>query len=262
MIVAIPDIHGRWDLFSPLIAKLSEVWGFDFENPSHQMIVLGDMIDRGSQSREVIDWVWRQTQIYPKQCIALKGNHEALCIAAYRSLHAKYGDPSMPMVFQTYMYGSQRYATDDCELWVINGGLRTAQSWPNRYVPSNVVEWLADLPLSYETEEFFFSHAPAPKQIFRHGKDVGEPYDEQELTWTYFEGLPEDKWCERPKGKIGVCGHIHALHRGFYEPRFYYHYYFLDAGCGCSDKAPLVAVNVETKEVLYAWPDRMKKRFG
>jgi hypothetical protein len=57
----------------------------------------------------------------------------------------------------------------------------------------------------------------------------------------------------RPEGKIGVCGHVHQLRNGVLEPRLYDHYIFADAGCGCMNdgSAPLVAIEVKTRRVIY-----------
>jgi hypothetical protein len=42
------------------------------------------------------------------------------------------------------------------------------------------------------------------------------------------------------------------------EPRLYPHYYYIDTGCGCSLSAPLVAVEVKSKKVIYVWPKELK----
>jgi hypothetical protein len=78
-------------------------------------------------------------------------------------------------------------------------------------------------------------------------------FSPDELTWTYHD----DEWGvarDFGNGIVGVCGHIHRLRKGIMAPRFYDHYIYADSGCGCSPNAPLVAVEVNTREVIYAWP--------
>jgi hypothetical protein len=112
---------------------------------------------------------------------------------------------------------------------------------------------MASLPVHYELPGFFFSHAPVPREEDRRSENKGKPFTLNELTWTYHSD--ESTYARTfEDGKIGVCGHIHKLQYGLKEPRLYKHYLFCDAGAGCSSLAPLVAVEVITRQVLWAWP--------
>jgi serine/threonine protein phosphatase 1 len=71
----IGDIHGRSDLLDRMIAAISR----DLEaNPIAQSltVTLGDYIDRGPDSRGVLDRL--TTNPFPTKFIALKGNHELM----------------------------------------------------------------------------------------------------------------------------------------------------------------------------------------
>jgi serine/threonine protein phosphatase 1 len=71
----IGDIHGRSDLLDRMIAAISR----DLEaNPIAQSltVTLGDYIDRGPDSRGVLDRLI--TNPFPTKFIALKGNHELM----------------------------------------------------------------------------------------------------------------------------------------------------------------------------------------
>lgn len=70
---AIGDIHGGYRSFDALLS-LIEFSGDD------RLVILGDFIDRGPRSREVIDRILEmlpEGNVYP-----LRGNHELMMIAA------------------------------------------------------------------------------------------------------------------------------------------------------------------------------------
>jgi serine/threonine protein phosphatase 1 len=74
-IYAIGDIHGRLDLLERMISEIRR----DIENAPIDgavTVTLGDYVDRGPESRGVIDRLVRNP--FPTPYIALKGNHEEL----------------------------------------------------------------------------------------------------------------------------------------------------------------------------------------
>lgn len=68
-IFAVGDIHGCYDKLVSLMNRLP------FDRHSDTLIFLGDYINRGSQSREVIDYLLKLRQ-QCKNIVFLKGNHE------------------------------------------------------------------------------------------------------------------------------------------------------------------------------------------
>lgn len=71
--LVISDIHGELELFEQLLANVQY-------NPLHdQLILLGDYVDRGPDSRKVLDKV---IQLKAQGAIVLKGNHEDMMIKA------------------------------------------------------------------------------------------------------------------------------------------------------------------------------------
>lgn len=240
-ILAIPDIHGRYDL---LVQLLDQIMPLVDLTDGDKIVVLGDMIDRGPDSSKVIQWLMRSQSFWGKQnFVCLLGNHEDFMLQCL-------ADPNR----------------NNQALWFMNGGIATAKSFgalikgkyfENTFVPEAVAPevglWLRSLPLSHREPGFFFSHAPVPRENRRNYKNKGKEYTRHELIWTYH--ADESGVANRfEDGTIGVCGHIHRLRYGTMEPRFYDHYIFADAGCGCSDKAPLVAIEVRTRQVWYARP--------
>ncbi len=230
----VPDIHGRKDLLDQLLKKLFEEEGFNFTED--KLIFLGDMIDRGKDSKGVLDTIRELTEEYPENVIALAGNHEWL------------------MIDGCVTNSSRRY-NDDWDLWLANGAYATLDSFPFNKVPDEYIKWCASLPLYHEEPGFFFSHAPIAKEA---PKDSALPFSKDSLIWTYVMG-DEAEWTHKHENAIGVCGHIHRLNYKIMEPRFYDHYYFLDCGSGCKPNAPLVAVEVNSKDVIYSWPKDLNK---
>jgi predicted MPP superfamily phosphohydrolase len=229
---AIPDIHGMKHLLDKLMLDLQKNHNLDLTKD--KLIFLGDMIDRGPDSYSVIAYIKDLTETYPNNVIALAGNHDL-----------------MPVMY--YARGKRR---DDADLWFSNGGIQTIESY--QYIGLSDMSydhilWLSKLPLRHEEPGYFFSHAPAPRDSYRLVINRGMDFTPDELVWTYHP----DEWGvarDHGNGVIGVSGHMHQLSKGIMAPRFYSHHYYLDSGCGCSKKAPLVAVNIQTKEVVYAWP--------
>lgn len=238
---AVPDIHGRFDLLTLLFDKLQLHHGFEFGKD--KVVFLGDYVDRGDASAQVLYYIKKLKDAWPDHVVALAGNHEWLMIEA-----------------------CIRGSGDNLDLWLMNGGGATMRSFgPDvarlspSMIPNEIVKWLAALPLFHEEPGFFFSHAPVPRENRRQVHMRDQPYNKSELTWTYSSdefGVSRDFGG----GKVGVCGHIHALRQSILEPRFYPHYIFADSGCGCSEKAPLVAVEVRTREVVFAKPAELPKR--
>jgi hypothetical protein len=208
---------------------------------------MGDMIDRGPHSKEVLDTIRQLKKDHPANVVALKGNHENMCIDALRG---------------------GRWDSISCWLYPGNGGAMTLASFnveaahrsipKENPIPDEYLDWIEALPTKHEEPGFFFSHAPVPKEKDRPPSLQGKPFTEWELTWTYFEderGKP--RWHTDPDGNpiVGVCGHIHRLARGVFAPRYYPNYLFLDAGSGCHSKAPLVCTEVKTRTAIEIWPE-------
>src|SRR5262245_57146175 len=74
-VYVIGDIHGRADLLDGMIAAIR---GDLVEHPGRDplTVTVGDYIDRGPDSRGVIDRL--ATNPFATRFVALKGNHEAL----------------------------------------------------------------------------------------------------------------------------------------------------------------------------------------
>ena len=128
---AIGDIHGMADKLRDLLTQI-ERWRLAHEpSAPFQLVFLGDYIDRGPNSREVLDIV-RALEF--NGAICLKGNHEALMAASLNSERAK-------------------------QHFLSNGGDTTLASIGVLGAFLEATEWMDALPLSYEDDHRFFVHA-------------------------------------------------------------------------------------------------------
>jgi serine/threonine protein phosphatase 1 len=94
---AISDIHGCYTPFYGLVVNTIKL------KKSDQLILLGDYIDRGEQSKEVIDFI---IDLHKEgfNVIPLAGNHELMLIDSY-------------------------YYPDRISLWLMNSGISTLESF-------------------------------------------------------------------------------------------------------------------------------------
>lgn len=138
----ISDIAGRYNELINLIKIMPE---------NNKIILVGDLIDRGPDSRKVVQWAMDH------DVTTLKGNHEAMMIDAHES-----GWPE----------------TDH----VLNGGRATMKSYgiydPIDYPPSHIV-WMRHLPIYFKTNDVFISHAP-----WHRNWELGEVHSEHWAVWN------------------------------------------------------------------------------
>jgi len=116
----IGDIHGCYDELMELLDKI-----MDHAKEKHQLIFVGDYVDRGPKSKEVVEQIrWLQDK---EGAIALMGNHEDMIIS-----------------------GELMYAA---ETIVSFGGFR------GHYIPEWAMDWMRSLPKYYEDDTIIVAHA-------------------------------------------------------------------------------------------------------
>lgn len=74
MIYLMSDIHGRYDEYRIILEKI------DFQD-SDTLFILGDMVDRGEQSMELLLDMMYRTNVYP-----IAGNHDLIALACLKEL--------------------------------------------------------------------------------------------------------------------------------------------------------------------------------
>ena len=75
-VYAIGDIHGRLDLLVALMAEITNDAAKFEDGRKVKLVFLGDYIDRGEQSREVLDALSRMATLKSSRLVFLRGNHE------------------------------------------------------------------------------------------------------------------------------------------------------------------------------------------
>lgn len=142
---AIGDIHGRYDLLEMALARIAS---HSAGAPS-RTIFLGDYIDRGPESRRVIERLMAlETE---GEVVCLKGNHEDMMIRAWTE----------PM-------------SASFRRWLQYGGRETLASYgdapadnPMAAVPAEHIRWMTGLPLTTADAHRIYVHAGlSPHTVF------------------------------------------------------------------------------------------------
>ena len=171
--LAISDIHGCYDALMHII---------DYVRPTRDdvVITLGDYVDRGPRTREVIDWLIAFDRTHNLR--PLRGNHDVMmCKAADDDAAMKRwlgfgGDKALASYVPAWMPGARGALTD---------------------VPESHWDFLQHRLLRYyEIDTHFFVHANVLPD---------RPLDEQPDATLYWEkfGRP----VRHQSGKVMVCGH-------------------------------------------------------
>ncbi len=156
------------------------------------LIFLGDYIDRGDDSRAVLDSLIELEQQHT--CIFLKGNHEDMFLQAYESMDRLGFNDSL--------------VTEEMLLWLNNGGITTMRDFGGGWPPDRYLAWFSKLRLFYETDTHYFVHAG-----LRPGVPPAESTD-MERVWIREPFLSSDyNW-----GKRVVFGHTVQLGGPLVQP--------------------------------------------
>lgn len=201
-LIAIGDIHGRMRMLSGLIEQIQP-------QETDRLIFLGDYIDRGPESFEVIEHVIGLKQKYPNT-ITLRGNHEDFVLS--------------------FFMGNQK----DRHLWLKqNGGEQTMASYRRNGEYLKVHRaFYESLGISWESDEYFFCHAgvrpgvPLDKQMASDLCGIREPFLSSGVNF----------------GKIVVHGHTIVS-----EPTIQDNHINLDTGAG--EFGPLTAIELPSKRI-------------
>lgn len=174
--VAIGDIHGCDDLLARLLDKLAT------EAPNAEIVFVGDYIDRGEQSAQVL------RRLMTLDAKFLIGNHERMCLDFID------------------------FPEEKGPRWLRNGGLQTVASFGvtgsaadpvsmrdqlTEAMGEDLVAWMRNLPLTYQNGNVFVVHAAA------HPEKPIDGQGEKPLIW----GHPKFGKQPRRDGLWVVHGH-------------------------------------------------------
>lgn len=215
LIYAFGDLHGCLRELDKLLVLIDA----DADGRPYQLVGLGDYVNRGVDSKGVIDrLVGLQDNSRTYRPVFLKGNHDE----AFRRIVS----PKFKMSFR---------ALSDKALYkefVRHGGVETFMSYGCNHnlsscfrsaatlreaMPGSHRKFFENLPLSFETDTHFFCHA---------GVDFTRPLDQQtprDLLWASRAFLASASHA----GKVIVHGHTVT---GDYKPQVYPNRIAVDTG--------------------------------
>jgi serine/threonine protein phosphatase 1 len=189
---AIGDIHGDFAALERVLGRLPEM------DPDDTIVFVGDYLDRGPSSREVVAFVRELPGRTRARVITLRGNHED---AWLRVIDRGWPEFTLP---------------------VSNGCLATLRSFQGRpqpqdgegmgtedlpailkgtFFPADVVAWMRELPYFHEDQHAIYVHAglPTGESGFLHPTQVKT---KAALLWCR-----DDHFFRRYNGKLVVFGH-------------------------------------------------------
>lgn len=173
-VYAIGDIHGRLDLFDQLIARIDA----DRAGTRPLIILLGDYIDRGPGSAEMLERLSSGALPAWADWLCLKGNHEqamleALAVGGNRMME-RWRNFGGRDTMRSYRVPSPLSFGDDMDALRVDLLER---------VPQRHLDWLRGLPLSHRVGDYLFVHAGIRPGI---ALDAQDPVD---LMWIREEFL-------------------------------------------------------------------------
>ena len=192
LVYAVGDVHGRLDALEPLLKAIAEDYTVSRPAEPAMLVFLGDYVDRGPDSRRVVDLVLGMRSHPEFEVRILKGNHEEALLyfledPAFGAQWMEHGGgPTL------VSYGVQPPPTrTDNEAWA-----RTAEAL-KKTLPKAHLAFYKDLELMVTVGDYAFVHA---------GVRPGVPLEQQaerDLLWIRQEFLAE----RGPHPKVIVHGH-------------------------------------------------------
>jgi serine/threonine protein phosphatase 1 len=245
-IYAVGDIHGRADLLADLLGRIARhAEQYPVVRPIQ--IFLGDYIDRGPASRDVLDMLSglhhresgvhqresgvhnRESGVHDRESVFLRGNHETF--------------------LEEFLRNPASLA-----LWQYNGGLETLMSYElrpsfnptldeqlylarslGRIFPPGHAEFLRNLDMTFTCGDFFFVHAGV-----RPGVPLHLQRDE-DLLWIREEFLSS----EQDFGKVIVHGHTPVM-----EPEFRPNRINIDTGAFATGRLSCLVIEGHQLQML------------
>lgn len=129
--IVIGDVHGYYDGLMLLLEAIAP----DSED---QVYFMGDLIDRGPQSAQVVDFVRRSSY----QC--LLGNHEQMLLD---------------------VLDNSRVSSQVEQAWLYSGGYATITSYKESTIPQEHLDWMLSLPKYLDLGNVWLVHAGVDPKI-------------------------------------------------------------------------------------------------
>ncbi|MEO0836170.1 MAG: metallophosphoesterase family protein [Cyanobacteria bacterium J06642_3] len=128
--IVIGDVHGHYDTLIALLDAISPT-------SEDEVYFLGDLIDRGPKSAQVVDLVMRN------QFNCLRGNHEEMLLD---------------------VVGTGEVSIELYQSWLYSGGHATVDSYDSK-IPQEHIDWIKNLPLYLDLGDYWLVHAGVDPKI-------------------------------------------------------------------------------------------------
>ncbi len=167
-LIAIGDLHGCRVAFEAILGKIAP-------QPDDTIVTLGDYVDRGPDSRGVLDLLLQLRTVC--RLVPLLGNHDE--------------------IFMSVCEGEDDLLDD----WLCFGGDATLASYQTSNlskIPPAHLEFLGGCTLLFETERHFFTHGSYDPQV---------PLDSQNPRIMLWGKMRPDPPGPHFSGKTAIVGH-------------------------------------------------------
>lgn len=214
---AIGDIHGCLDELNELIDKIMN------KNPD-KVIFLGDYVDRGPDSRGVIERLIQFKKEFDG-AIFIKGNHDAIMFSALTS----------------YI---------DRQFWLQIGGdvvIEQYETYPD--IPEEHYNFLKNLKYFYDDGTHLFVHAGIPCE---KSFDIKNPSkdDLETMMWAREDFLPYEHALDR------IVVHGHSISK---EPRMFLRKIGVDTGCYANGTLTALEIDGDSYDFIQTKREKVSK---
>jgi serine/threonine protein phosphatase 1 len=154
---AIGDIHGDIEALERLLDRLPKL------DDGDTVVFLGDYLDRGASVKDVVELVRAYSKAGPQHTVTLRGNHEDKWVECFET-------PDLPYLVQQGNGCAHTFRS-----YTGKPPLQREESLPteelalmlnvNQWMPTDVIEWMRELPLYYEDEHAIYVHAGLEGEI-------------------------------------------------------------------------------------------------
>jgi serine/threonine protein phosphatase 1 len=194
--LVIGDVHGCYHTFKNLITK-------HWNKENEVLIQLGDLIDRGKNSPQMVQLARQLKADFPDQAIFLKGNHE------FEIIDHVLNQPNYNWLRQCGEETLRQYEAEkrDCK---------------------DDVSWMKELPLFFENEHLFVSHAGIAEQ-------ATNPFKEDDGYSVLWNRSPL-----KNIGKLQIIGHTPCG-----EPKYDEHSHSWNIDTGAAYTGFLTGVKIQ-----------------
>jgi len=137
--IIIGDIHGCYKEFMALLKQVR------YQSRKDRLILLGDLMDRGPLSYEMLHWAIRWKKKYPDTFFMIRGNHEQMLVEQSRDLDTRL-------------------------IWRVVGKTATIRSFSrHKDKMEHYIPWILDnMPIYHTDEDFRCVHAAVEKEEFEN----------------------------------------------------------------------------------------------